>query len=145
MNVYERVVGRWKFQGVPRRPAVSSGMLDKFDEEHALRLPPGLRRTLLLSNGMEADEYDRTSNIRFWPLEEIALVKDCAPELKSAANEGQLVFADYSIWAFAYAVSLDLGHVTVVGGDHPIFVAESVEAFFELYLSNSPALFPSSR
>src|SRR5437762_1796033 len=105
MNFYEQVVDRWKAQGLSRKPAVSIDALDRFEVEHRVKLPAALRRVLLLSNGLEDGEYDETSQIRFWSLEELARVKECAPELASARYDDHLVFADYSVWSHAYAVS----------------------------------------
>jgi hypothetical protein len=145
VNLYEQVIRRWKERGVPRNPAVSLEDLGRVEETNALKLPPPLRRLLLLSNGMSDGEYDPDNQLRFWSLEELALVSSCAPELASPRYERHLVFADYSVWSHAYAVSLDSGEVVVVGDEQPVFVTGSVESFLAMYVSNAPALFPQTR
>lgn len=125
-----------------RNPAVGLNALDEFEQTKQLKLPLGLRRLLLLSNGMSAGEYDDQNHIRFWPLEELAFVSACAPEFASPEYENHLVFADHSLWAHAYAVSLDSGEVVMVGAERPIVVTGSLESFLAMYVSNAPALFP---
>lgn len=80
----------------------------------------------------------------FWPLVALARVKECAPELLSPRYDDQLAFADHSIWAHFYAVSLVSGEVVVAGGKQPIYVTGSLESFLALYVSNGPALFPQT-
>jgi hypothetical protein len=136
MSVYEKIVLRWKAQVLSRRPAVGLYALDQFEEAHGLKLPAALRKLLLLSNGLERGEYDRVSHIRFWPLEEIASVKECAPELATSVASDCLVFADYSVWAHAYVVSPKAGSVSVIGGRESIYVSESIDDFLLMYLND---------
>ena len=141
MNLYEQVIARWKGQSLSRRPAVTWEDLSRFEESRGVKVPPDLRRVFLLSNGLAEGEYDQKSQIRFWPLEELALVTDCAPELTSTSYEGHLVFADYSIWSHGYSILPVSGEIFIVGAERPMYVADSMERFLTLYLSDSPGLF----
>ena len=136
MNIYEQIVLRWKEQMLARRPAVGPNALDKFEEIHGLKLPVALRRLFLLSNGLAQGEYDRVNHVRFWPLEELSYVKECAPELATSATDEHLVFADYSVWAHAYAVSPKVGSVVVIGGTKARNLSGSMDDFMSMYLEN---------
>jgi hypothetical protein len=142
-NLYEQVIGRWKFLSLLRNPAVGLNELDRFEARHNISLPPALKRLLLLSNGLVEGQYDPANHIRFCEIGEFVL-DDVASMAASDENERYLVFAEFSIWAHAYGISTSSGHLAVVGGTSPIFVAKSLEEFLALYLANSAALFPKS-
>lgn len=141
MNIYEQIISRWKFQALQRNPAASLQALDLFEEKYKIKLPAALRRVLLLSNGIANGEYDQVNQIRFWALEEFASVEEWAPEL-TQGYRNNIVFADYSVNAHAYAFSTISGAVVLVGAVDPVFVTGSVESFLMLYVQDAPALFP---
>jgi hypothetical protein len=136
-SIYEQVIQRWRAHGLARRPAVGLNALDAFEERLGSALPAGLRRFLLLSNGMTLEERDPESQVRFWGLEELAFVGSCAPELDVPEYRRVLVFADYSVWAHAYGVALPSGEVVLVGDRTPRPVCDSIEIFLQLYLGNA--------
>jgi hypothetical protein len=136
-SIYARVVQRWRGFGLTRRPGVGLNALGAFEERIGSALPPGLRRLLLLSNGMSPEERDPESQVRFWGLEELTFVRSCAPELDFPQYQGVLVFADYSVWAHAYGVALSSGQVMLVGDRTPRPIGDSIEMFLGLYLENA--------
>jgi hypothetical protein len=142
-NLYEQVIGHWRSLSLLRNPAVGLNELDRFEAHHNISLPAALRRLLLLSNGLVEGQYDPANFIRFCGIDEFVL-DDVSSTTASDHNEHYLVFAEFSIWAHTYGLSMSSGHVAVIGGPSPIFVAKSLDEFLAMYLENSPALFPKS-
>lgn len=147
-NRVASLVARWRARGLRIRAGANELDLERFEGEHHLVLPADLRAFLVVANGMESEEIDPDTQIRFWSLSEIRSV---AEELSGEVDlpdrlDAFFVFADYSLWAHAYAIRLsaipdETNPVVIVGGDEPIQVATSFSHFLEKYLEDPNQLF----
>jgi len=106
---------------------VSETALAAFEHEFSVSLPPDLRDYFLAVDGMPEDETDEEM-IRFWKLEEVKALPTGAPNYASADYidnpESLFLFADYSLWAHAYAIRLlaapsDRNEIFIIGGEYP--------------------------
>jgi hypothetical protein len=88
---------------------VSKAELDSFEAQHHVVLPEDLRDYFLCVNGMPPDEVD-DGMIRFWMLEEVQPLVLSGPAFSDPGYiqhpESLFLFADYSLWAHAYAIRL---------------------------------------
>jgi hypothetical protein len=138
------MVATWRDAGLQLEATTRSGVED-FERRNRLELPSEFAAFYEAQNGMPDGVYD-AHDIRFWPLTE---VRAAAEELHQAGNalDGYYVFADYSLWAHAYAIRLSglPDDVVIVGGDAPIQVAPSFASFLEKYVYDPPSLFPGAR
>jgi len=139
---------RWRAQGVKLRPGASEAEIERFEGEKRVVLPRDFRSFLLAMNGMEEDEVDSDTQIRFWSLAEIrSVVEELGGEVDCAEYDEQLfLFADYSLWAHGYAIRLaadprETNVVAIVGGDAPVHAATSFSHFLEKYLEDPQQLF----
>lgn len=126
--------------------------VEALERRTGLTLPPTFRDYLTkLSPGTENFDDELTN---WWPVSRIKTIAEelgdpiytiYHPEV-AAARDQYLVFADYSIWAWAWAISCtrdgNNGRVFVIMGskDGDKFVAESFEAFVKLYLHDPLSL-----
>jgi len=150
-SILARVRERWVAEGAtPASPAGVAEMAG-FEERYGVRLPAEVRAYFGALNGM-AEGWD-AELVAWWPL---GRVRTVAEEMAGhgspmpAASE-HFCFADYSVWALAYAVRLTAdpdqpAPVVVVRGmnDH-VPAAPSFRDFLAAYL-NDPyaALHPRS-
>ena len=137
------VVARWDQLGV-REPGVGQGVLARLPVWSRYTIPPDLGSLLALANGMGKGSTDDLM-IRFWPAEELRSVHEELPDAAWDPHADFLVFADYSIWAHAYAIQVGAtsaaGTVVIVGGAEPISVASSFAEFLARYLFEPDSLF----
>jgi hypothetical protein len=139
---------RWREQGVGLRSGVSVSELNDFEMRNAVILPADFRSFLRLVNGMDENEMDATTGIRFWSLQEIrSVAEELGRENESRERFRDLyVFADYSLWAHGYAIRLtgnfnDTNPISIIEAESPIHVATSFSHFLERYLEDPPQLF----
>jgi len=130
--------------GVPldaRTPRESD--LAALEDRTGLTLPNDFRR-YLLEMSPSADNYD-DEETNWWPIARLRTIpEEFDDEVHNAeivASAGSyLFFADFSIWAWAWAISCTKDHnhgrIVRIGGSptSDIFVAESFDAFVKIYL-----------
>ncbi len=129
------------------RPGASPAALDAFEASHQASLLDDMRAYLLRADGMVDGQMDPDNYFHFAALNEVKLAIDELPDIDRATYAGYFVFADHSVWVFAYAVCLDpasgaLGSVAIVHGETPILVADSFTEFLQYYLHEPKRLFP---
>jgi hypothetical protein len=142
MNESERSASKlvefWRESGVEVNPGALESAIHHLEHRLRVQLPPPLRAYLAIADGMPEGSTD-ANMIRFWSAAEIVPLADGAPEmLGDAASEhsGALLFADYSLWAHAYAIQPDAPHhVLLVGGERPRDLNLRFEEFVDAYLS----------
>jgi SMI1 / KNR4 family (SUKH-1) len=129
----------------------SLGELESFEKANEVKLPADLRDYFLSVNGMPGGVTDNAM-IRFWPLNEVISLPKGAPDY---ANKNYIenpssfyLFADYSIWAHAYAIHLasspsEANEILLVGGKNPIVLFRSFSELVDNYLKDEGLLFPS--
>ncbi len=84
---------------------------------------------------------------RWWPLADIKTVRqECGDKPKSALNAQRndlIVFADFLIWCYAWAIDcsqgLNRGRVAVIGGKDR-YIADSFDDFLDRYLRDETAI-----
>lgn len=117
--------------------------LTTLERRTGLTLPDDFRR-YLLELSPSADNYDNEET-NWWPITRLRTIAEeydhKVHNAEIAASSGSyLFFADFSIWAWAWAISCTQDHnhgrIVRIGGtpasDH--FVAESFDAFVKIYL-----------
>jgi hypothetical protein len=146
-DIVEAIVGRWKQNGVRSLAANSALDLRTFTETHGVVLPDAFASYLLATGGMPDGESD-DHGIRFWPLSEITPLATHLNLKDDEAAGHAFVFADYSVWAHAYAIRLSTkddvenGTVFLVGSAEMILIAATFESFIKMYLYEPRSIFP---
>ncbi len=137
-------VARCRAAGVSvRRPATESEFA-AFERRFGVPLPECVQSLLSVADGMDEGDADE-NGIRFWPLEAFRPVSEELPTVDRAAHAGLFVFADYSMWAHAYAVDLSPGGVFpvfLVGGEEPLPIAPTFADFMRGCVRDQTSLFP---
>jgi len=92
--------------------------------------------------------------IRFWMLDEVKALPEGAPDYASPhyieSPESLFLFADFSLWAHAYAVRLtadppETNEIFLIGSQTPILLFQSFSEFVDRYLTNKDLLFPQAQ
>jgi hypothetical protein len=145
-----RLVARWNDLGLTVRRGCGPHEIDAFEARVGLRLPTDLREFLAVANGVERD----SDGFSFWPLEmyetfEAQLMRHSPGSPFVAEPHEYYVFCDYLDWSWAYAIRLNGPHVlgainevVPVGMMRMHVVASSFSQFVDLYLEDSPLLYP---
>ena len=143
MSVGESLKRHWSSHDLKINAGASEAELRAFEDKYGVVLPEDLREYLSCVNGMAHDVVD-DGLIRFWTLEEVIPVSEGAPQYSDRDYvqdpETLFLFADYSIWAHAYAIRLgkavlNSNEVVVIGYQSPKLIAESFSGFVEIYLT----------
>lgn len=114
-----------------------------FEEKYDLKFPSDFRIYLLEACRKKADmDRDLTT---WWPLSDLKKLSDefkyplKNPEIGKNAEQF-VVFADYSIWCWAWAICCkqgkNYGRVALIYGDGE-FVARTFSDFIEIYINES--------
>lgn len=147
-SVGESLKRHWSSHDVEINAGVPKAQLDSFESKHCVVLPEDLRDYFLCVNGMPYDVVD-DGMIRFWMLEELQSLPQGAPAYSDPSYiqhpESLFLFADYSIWAHAYAirlgsVSLQAHEVVIIGYKSPVTIAKCFSAFVDQYLTDKDRL-----
>jgi hypothetical protein len=148
-SVGESLKRHWSSHDVEINAGVSKAQLDSFESKHGVVLPEDLRDYFLCVNGMPHDVVD-DGMIRFWMLEELQPLPQGAPAFSDPSYiqhpESLFLFADYSIWAHAYAIrlgsvsSLQSHEVIIIGYESPVTIAQSFSEFVDRYLTEKDHL-----
>ena len=147
-NVGESLKRHWSSHNVDINAGVSEAELDSFEARHRVALPEDLRDYFLCVNGMPHDVVD-DGMIRFWMLEEIQSLPQGAPAFSDPSYiqnpESLFLFADYSIWAHAYAIRLgsvpmQSNEVVIIGYKSPVAICNCFSEFVDRYLTDKDLL-----
>lgn len=145
----QRLKNNWMSHGVEFNDGVSENALAAFELKFGVALPSDMHEFFLTANGMP-DEVTDDEMIRFWMLEEVTPLPSKAPEFASTDYvdhpESIFLFADYSLWAHAYAIRLispevNRNEVFLIGGDYPILLFRSFSELVDSYLADKSLMF----
>ena len=126
-----------------RRPPADSAALTDLESRLHVKLPSDVRAFYSRMDGTDMLEADH-GWITLWPLERWTRLDDEAPQYAKDAPRGAIVFADYSLWCWAYAAQFEpvsertTVHIIGAGAGAPI--AETFTEFLELIVTNSRRL-----
>ncbi len=126
-----------------RRSAGDPAVLGELESRFRVRLPADVRAFYSRMDG--TDMLDANHGlITLWPLERWTRLGEEAPQYAKDAPSDAIVFADYSLWCWAYAAEFDpasertIVHIVGAGAGAPI--AETFTEFLELVVTNSRRL-----
>jgi SMI1 / KNR4 family (SUKH-1) len=138
----------WWFQTaagiVPQ--ATPQNAIAALEARYSITLPDDFRTYLLESVPKEENWDDEYGN--WWPMSRIKNIPD---EYEHAVSEPiasnaskHLIFLDYSIWCWAWAISCaddeTRGKIAIIGGSPDGYVADTFEEFVERYTSDWGAI-----
>lgn len=143
-----RLLAHWGGLGVMTGPGCPADALTDFEARAGVRLPADLRSFLAVANGASMDP----NGFAFWPLQafeplEVSAQRHEASWPRPADPGSYYVFCDYLDWSWGYAIELSgreglHGRVVPVGMNEVFTIASSFSEFVDLYLSDSPLLYP---
>jgi hypothetical protein len=138
----------WLLHEVEINDGVSEAALNSFERKYGVVLPADLRDYFLSVNGMP-DGVSDEALIRFWTLEEVKPLPEGAPAYAKAEYiknpESVFLFADYSLWAHAYAIRLtaepvESNELFVIGGKSAISLFASFSELVDSYIKDKESL-----
>ena len=147
-SVGESLKRHWSSHDVEINAGVSEAELKAFEEKYGVVLPDDLRDYFRCVNGMPPDVVD-DGMMRFWMLEEIGPLPQGAPQYSDGTYvqnpETLFLFADYSLWAHAYAIrlgnrALESNEVIIIGYESPKSISDSFSRFVDTYLTSKDLL-----
>lgn len=148
----QRLKNYWFSHDVKFNTGVSESDLAGFEHKFGVSLPYDLRDYFLTVNGMSEEASDNEM-IRFWMLEEVKPLTTGAPRYANTDYvkdpESLFLFADYSLWAHAYAIRLfasaeKTNEIFMIGGDCPVLLFCSFGELIDSYLTNKDLMFGQS-
>lgn len=146
---HEALRQRWDAEraGIRTR-CVSASEIEQLEARYAVTLPPPFRDYLGNASPIEDPSWDNELT-NWWPYERLQTVAEGYEHpltgLVARYRDSLLLFADYSIWCFAWAINCapgdDYGKVAVIG-DTDRFVADSFDRFVSKYIEEGLSVFP---
>ena len=134
----------------PNGPSVAQSL----EQRYAIRLPEDFLD--YLDHHAPAEDWWDDHGFIWWAPERIKSIRDeCGTKMPGTPNNAEiekeqdlyLVFADFLIWCYAYAICCsegpDRGKVALIGGSPDRFVADSFSHFVQLATSDSRGLHPT--
>jgi hypothetical protein len=139
MGAIERVVSKWRADGVGPNPGAAPATIDRLEHLVGTRLPADVRSFFALADGIEGDYTDEYL-LNFWSIEKI-LTETAECQRTGYKMDGRdTPIADFLIHSwYVYLRRLGEGQVGVwVEGADLEF--SSLELFFERYEQNPESL-----
>ena len=126
-----------------RRPPADPAALTDLESRLRVKLPSDVRAFYSRMDGTDMLAADH-SWITLWPLDRWTRLDQEAPNCAMEAPPDAIVFADYSLWCWAYTAEFEPGSerttVRIVGGVGGVPIAEAYTEFLELVVSDSRRL-----
>jgi hypothetical protein len=135
---------RWIAAGATPRDGATPEDLARFESRYGVALPADFATFYRAIDGMPPNEMD-DEMIRWWPIDEVKPVNDDLKQVHDA-YPNQFIFADWSLWAHAFAIDLSKGsnhgRVVIAGmASGPIPLSGSFGEFLDLYVRKSRDLY----
>jgi len=133
---------------VEARIAMRESRIADIEARYAMTLPEDFREYLASACPYE-DRHD-SEDTTWWGFEQIRSLPEAYPhavsgELAWHAVDKYLVFADFMVWCWAWAINCGdderRGRVAIIGGSPDRFVAKSFRDFLQLYTGNPASVF----
>ncbi|MDQ1639478.1 MAG: hypothetical protein QOF62_2817 [Pyrinomonadaceae bacterium] len=147
-SVGDSLKRHWSSHDVAINAGVSETELKAFEKKYSVVLPDDLHDYFRCVNGMPPDVVD-DGMIRFWTLGEMKPLPQGAPKYSVSSYvknpESLFLFADYSIWAHAYAIRLESvpshsNEIIIIGYESPVLISHSFSEFVDHYLTDKDLL-----
>jgi hypothetical protein len=136
MDPVERILERWRGQGVPLNPGASPQDLAALEVFLGCALPADVRRFYERANGMQELAHD-SKMVSFWSIDRILREGDVAP----AGDDAQAAaFADVMIYSWAFRYGLRAGGPLTVMADGSSVEHGSLSAFLDQYLEDPDSM-----
>jgi len=139
----------WKQLGILNSKGASDDEIAHFEARYRVTLPPGVREYFSVLNGTEAGQFGMEDEdlISFWHLDQVRTLAEECPGDETVHADQLFVFADWSIWASAWAVRLSADPAAptpvIIAYEPGQQVAASFEEFLLHYVARDPnVLFP---
>ena len=132
------------FHGSKRRPPADPRAIVDLELRFGVRLPRDVRAFYSRMDG--TDMMDAAHGlITLWPLGLWNRVEDEVPQSIRPVPAGTIVFADHSLWCWAYAAEFDAESertvVHIIGAGVGVPIAETFTEFLELIVTDSRRLY----
>ena len=145
-SLLESLRKKWLAKGILHGHGASEAEIEEFQERHQVVLPPDVRAYFALLNGTTIGAYGMEDEdlLGFWHLDQVRTFAEQGVVDAPDASKS-FVFADHSIWVYAFALRLSKNpaaptSVVVDIGSPPTHVADSFAEFIERYLSGDQNL-----
>src|SRR5580765_4717058 len=129
--------------GKRRAPAGPVALAD-LEFRFRLKLPADVRAFYSRMDGTDMLDADH-GLITLWPLDRWNRLDQEVPKYAKAVLADAIVFADYSLWCWAYAAQFEPGSermtVHIIGGSASGPIAETFTEFLELIVNDSKRLY----
>ncbi len=140
LSPLERLVHWW---GKDAKPSECGAQLEALEARYDVRLPDDFR-AYLTATMPKGNPWD-SEGTNWWPLEDLKSVREeCADWEDGSGLDGDekaIVFADFLMWCFAWAIDCsdgpDRGRVIIVTGSSNRQVAGSFDDFLRRYINDS--------
>jgi hypothetical protein len=139
MGVIDRVVSKWRVDGIGPNPGASAAAIDRLEHEVGTRLPDDVRSFFALADGMDGG-YTDDYLVSFWPIDRIVSEMVDIRCTGYPIDPRDTAIADFLInsW-FVFLRRLGEGQVGVwVEGANLEF--PNLESFFERYEKDPESL-----
>ena len=144
MNHIDDLLGIWTRLGIKNPTVAVESEIDSFEGKFDVILPSVVREYFTRVKGTKGGKLgmDDENLFGFWHLDQVQPLSEECPDQYSTSDSSTLfVFADYSIWAFAYAMRLSKKQegeaaVFIISGERPEQVAPGFTTFLSKYLEN---------
>lgn len=125
MTPAQKLASAWAH--LPLNPPASLQQIARLEGSCRAPLPEPFLDYLKTTDGLAADDHLHC----FWSTDQMLQTSDTLQHLDGTTY---LTFADYCVRSHDYALNLSTGSVAIIGGDHPVEVAQSFTAFVDAYL-----------
>lgn len=133
-------------QGLVPHGGASEDEIVAFEQRYNVRLPADVRAYFARVNGVVGGRDGAWDDemIALWELKDVRPLSEEVESCRTPEADRYLVFADWSIWAHAYAIHLD-----TTGTETPVYivfnpqverVADSFNDFLQRYVRRDPAV-----
>jgi hypothetical protein len=145
VKAWEKVFALRDNDEAPVDRALNSDAVERLESRTGVTLPADFRDYLIRCAGPEAWTDRHVTS--WWDVASVKTVtEECAEPPRNTAitvPAQWLVFADYAVWAMAWAIDCgpeSAGRVTVLNGSDDRLVASTFSEFVDAYLINHMAL-----
>jgi len=149
-NIGEVLRKYWSRMEITFAPRATTEELTVFEKSNAVQLPKEIRDYFLDANGFAPPNDQDENGFSFWPISRvtpIATFDNGGWSFRGCDN--CYLFVEYLSLSWGYAFCISAGspmvRICIVGtaDQRPVFIAESIGEFVDLYVRNDDRLYPA--